>query len=105
MDSVSWTRALLLIEGIGPRYAEEIVSKIVEEGKGIDFLTDSLHNSKKYRNSLQKLQEVLKFINEPDSGHNFAEKLRVAIDFYTPLLKEKYDDFNKRRKTLPLLRR
>src|SRR4030066_118078 len=100
MDSVSWTRALLLIDGIGPRYAEEIILKIVEEGKGIDFLTDSLHNSKKYRDCLQKLQEVLKFINEPDSGHNFAEKLRIAIDFYMPLLKEKYDDYSKRQDDL-----
>src|SRR4030066_362362 len=103
MDSVSWTRALLLIDGIGPRYAEEIILKIVEEGKGIDFLTDSLHNSKKYRDCLQKLQEVLKFINEPDSGHNFAEKLRIAIDFYMPLLKEKYDDYNKRQDDLTSL--
>ena len=100
MDSVSWTRALLLIEGIGPRYAEDLVSKIVEEGKGIDFLTDFSHNFKKYRINLQKLQEALKFINEPDSGHNFAEKLRMAIDFYTPLLKEKYDDFSKRKEDL-----
>ncbi|MBM3705839.1 MAG: ATP-dependent helicase [Actinobacteria bacterium] len=103
MDSVSWMRALLLIEGIGPRNAGDIVSKIVDEGRGTDFLADQSHNMKKYGSSLLKLREILNYLNSPDTGHNFAEKLRMAIDFYTPLLKEKYDDFHKRQDDLESL--
>ena len=79
------------------------MSKIVDEGRGIDFLSDPSHSSKKYSSSLRELNAILKYINEPDSGHNFAEKLRVAIDYYTPLLKEKYDDFHKRQDDLDSL--
>jgi DNA helicase-2/ATP-dependent DNA helicase PcrA len=102
-DSVSWNRALMLIEGIGPRYAENIVSRIVEEDIGIDFLSDGSHSSKKYSSSLNQLKETLEYIGKPGSGHNFAEKLKVAIDFYTPLLKEKYDDHHKRQEDLASL--
>ena len=96
MDSVSWTRALLLIEGIGPRHAQEIVSGVVEEGKGIDFLSDPSQGQKKYGGSLRHLKDTLEYIGLPDPGHNFTEKLRKAIDFYRPLVKEKYDDHHKR---------
>ncbi|MBM3701105.1 MAG: ATP-dependent helicase, partial [Actinobacteria bacterium] len=96
MDSVSWTRALLLIEGIGPKTAGEITSKIVEDGAGIGFLKNEGHRNKKYSTSLIHLQEVLNFTGRPDGGISFAEKLKSVIDFYTPLLKEKYDDFNRR---------
>jgi DNA helicase-2/ATP-dependent DNA helicase PcrA len=102
-DSVSWNRVLMLIEGIGPKYAGNIVSRIVEEDIGIDFLSDSSHSSKKYGDTLTQLKETLEYIGKPDSGHNFAEKLKVAIDFYTPLLKEKYDDHHKRQEDLASL--
>ena len=102
-DSVSWHRALMLIEGIGPRYAGNIVSRIVEEDIGIGFLSDRSHSQKKYSGSLLGLKEVLEYMGGPDSGHNFAEKLKKAIDFYTPLLKEKYDDHHKRREDLESL--
>ncbi|MBM3699992.1 MAG: ATP-dependent helicase [Actinobacteria bacterium] len=96
MDSVSWTRALLLLEGIGPKTAGDITSKIVEEGAGIDFLKNGLHEKKKYCSCLRNLQEVLNFTGRPDDSISFTEKLKNVIDFYTPLLKEKYDDFNRR---------
>lgn len=102
-DSVSWHRALMLIEGIGPRYAENIVSRIVEEDIGIEFLSDRSHSRKKYSGSLLGLKEVLEYIGRTDPGHNLAEKLRKAVDFYTPLLKEKYDDHHKRREDLESL--
>jgi len=102
-DPVSWNRALMLIEGIGPRYAENIVSRIVEEDIGLDFLTDNSHSHKKYSDGLKQLRKTLEYIKDPDSGNNFAEKLRKAIDFYTPLLKEKYDDHHKRQEDLASL--
>jgi len=102
-DSVSWHRALMLIQGIGPRYAENIVSRIVEEDIGIEFLSDSCHSLRKYSGDLKQLKETLEYIGRTDPGHNLAEKLRKAVDFYTPLLKEKYDDYHKRREDLESL--
>ena len=95
-DSISWTRALLLIEGIGPRSAEHIVTNIVDEGKGLDFLSDEQILNKKFGSSLKQLQEVLNYLTVSEKEQTFAERLRKVIEYYRPLLKEKYDDFNKR---------
>ena len=95
-DSISWTRVLMLTEGIGPRYAEEIVNRIVDEGIGIDYLKNPFLSQKKFGSDILKLHRVVKFVSAPETGKNFAEKLGVVIDYYKPLLKEKYDDYNKR---------
>ncbi len=96
MDSVSWTRLLMLTEGIGPRYAEEIVNEIVEEGKGIEFLKDDILSRRKFGNDVLKLYKAIEFITTPEGVRDFAGKVSFAIDYYKPLLKEKYDDYNKR---------
>jgi DNA helicase-2/ATP-dependent DNA helicase PcrA len=98
MDSISWARILMLIEGIGPRYAGEVVSEIVDGGKGSAFLTDEKLKGRKYSDSLGKLQRVLNHVelSKGEKGYDFTEKLRLVVDYYKPLLKEKYDDYHKR---------
>lgn len=98
LDSISWSRILMLIEGIGPRSAAEAVSEIVDGGRGKDFLTDGKLKGRKYSDSLSKLQNVLNQVelSKGEKGYDFAEKLRCVIDYYKPLLKEKYDDHHKR---------
>jgi DNA helicase-2/ATP-dependent DNA helicase PcrA len=96
MDAISWTRVLMLIEGIGPRYAEDIVNKIADEGKGIDHLKDNSLSKRKFSNDILKMHEVFEFVSSTESGKNFAEKIGFVIDYYIPLLKQKYDDYNKR---------
>ena len=40
LDSISWHRALLLIEGIGPKIANDITSEIVDNKRGLEFLRE-----------------------------------------------------------------
>jgi DNA helicase-2/ATP-dependent DNA helicase PcrA len=113
MDSVSWMRILMLIEGIGPHYADEITGEVVEGKKGIEQLISEVYLSKKFGQDLYKLHKVLTDVeaslarsesrrkkegrrNRNSISENFSEKLRMVIDYYKPLLKEKYDDYNKR---------
>ncbi|MBM3709600.1 MAG: ATP-dependent helicase [Actinobacteria bacterium] len=113
MDSVSWIRILMLIEGIGPAYSYEIMREIVEGRAGIKQLACDFYLSKKFGKNLLKLYEVLTYVEasakeiEPEASKlkkadkdsfsaYFSEKLRLVIDYYKPLLKEKYDDYNRR---------
>jgi DNA helicase II / ATP-dependent DNA helicase PcrA len=98
MDSISWARILMLIEGIGPRYAGEVVGEIVDGGRGCEYLTDEKLKGRKYSESLGKLQTVLNQVelSKGEKGYDFTEKLRLVIDYYKPLLKEKYDDYHRR---------
>jgi DNA helicase II / ATP-dependent DNA helicase PcrA len=100
MDSISWIRSLMLIEGIGPKTAQEITSNIVEGKKGLDFLKDPSHKLKKYGKNLKELERTLDYIGEDAPGANLAEKLRKALEFYMPLFKERYDDYKKRQEDL-----
>ena len=98
MDAVSWMRILMLIEGIGPHYAQQITGAIVDSGNGKEFLIDERNYSKKFAKELEKLYKVIEQteLTTGNSKESFAEKLRLVIDYYKPLLKEKYDDYHKR---------
>ncbi|MDD5108336.1 MAG: ATP-dependent helicase [Candidatus Omnitrophica bacterium] len=94
-DQVSWLRALLLIPKIGPVTAAKIIQMIVDKG---DFKELVERNSE-----LKKLFEILKDLNcQIDTPDKIIEKF---LAYYQPLLKIKYDDFNKRLNDLDSLLR
>ena len=94
-DQVSWLRALLLIPKIGPKTAEKIIQAIVEK-KGLEELLD------KYA-ELRELFEIFKKVDCQHSGP--SEIIEKFLKYYQPLLKIKYDDFNKRLNDLDSLLR
>ena len=85
-DQVSWLRVLLLIPKIGPKTAGKIIQAIVDKA-GLEDLVQ--------RNSqLKQLLEILKGLDcQVDAPAKILERL---LPYYQPLLKIKYDDFNKR---------
>ncbi|HNW38851.1 MAG TPA: ATP-dependent helicase [Candidatus Omnitrophota bacterium] len=94
-DQVSWLRALLLIPRIGPKTAGKIIESIFNQAKLEDFWQKN--------DELKKLFELLKNINlEHDTPGQIIEKF---LGYYQPLLKIKYDDFNKRLNDLDSLLR
>ncbi len=98
-DAVSWHRALLLMPGIGPKTAERLLLQIVTEGKGLDCSLDLGPKTE----AVQALLDLLKQL----SGKELPVEhlLEPLIDYYVPLLREKYDDFNKRTSDLESLQR
>ncbi|MCX5694352.1 MAG: ATP-dependent helicase [Candidatus Omnitrophica bacterium] len=94
-DQVSWLRALLLIPRIGPKTAAKILEAILDKSK--------LEELWQKNDELKKLFELLKDVSlERDSPASIIERF---LGYYQPLLKIKYDDFNKRLNDLDSLLR
>jgi len=89
LDEVSWLRALLLIPGIGPKTAGRVIEEVIKQKKSA-----ALANAPKNSEDLNRLFEILK--NRGISALVPAEIIQAFLEYYQPLLKEKYDDFNKR---------
>ena len=94
-DQVSWLRALLLIPKIGPQTAAKIIQVIVDKGDLGELLQRN--------GELKKLFAILKGL---DCQHDDPAKIiERFLPYYQPLLKVKYDDFNKRLNDLDSLLR
>ncbi|MDD5465631.1 MAG: ATP-dependent helicase [Candidatus Omnitrophica bacterium] len=94
-DQVSWLRALLLIPKIGPKTAAKIIQAIADKDKPEELMQKNAE--------LRKLFELLKGVDgQTGSPARIIEKF---LGYYQPLLKIKYDDFNKRLNDLDSLLR
>ncbi len=89
-DRISLNRILLLLKGIGLKAVNEIAPVIQSKNYDIKFLPP------KYNSSLKPLFKIL------EQGENFSleELVDNIIEYYRPILKEKYDDYKKREKDL-----
>ncbi|MDD5691603.1 MAG: ATP-dependent helicase [Candidatus Omnitrophica bacterium] len=96
-DQVSWLRALLLIPGIGPKTGQKIIELLAQKGNAAG---DALL---KKNDTLMKLFGLLKEVDI--QGDEPAKIIERFLGFYQPLLKIKYDDFNKRLNDLDSLLR
>ena len=95
LDQVSWLRALELIPGIGPKTAAKIIEALLDPGR--------LEQLWQKNDKLCKLFALLKNIDgQADAPAEIIEKF---LSYYQPLLKIKYDDFNKRLNDLDSLLR
>src|SRR5207244_3266105 len=100
-DAVSWHRVLLLLEGLGPRTAEDLIARIAAAGT-LEDATEQLVSYPRrgaYTKDLGHLAALLREIG-PDTVAP-AEKVTRVIAFYTPMLRHVHrDDFPKREKDL-----
>lgn len=106
-DAVSWFRILLLHDGVGPKTAERIVNQIVDSGFGFrtsDIDSDDNGNSTpsspapKVSSAIQDLFGALKFV--ASERMTPPEKVEHLIEYYRPILRRKYDDYQKREKDI-----
>jgi DNA helicase II / ATP-dependent DNA helicase PcrA len=98
-DFVSWYRVLLLHEGIGPKKAQIIMDAISESRISFENSSASVV-PKGYSDSLFNLFIL---INDIHSANKLpAEKAEKILEYYDPIFKVKYDDFNKRKKDLDI---
>ncbi len=98
-DVVSWYRVLLLHEGIGPKTAQKILDELATARLTIKANPEHI-TSFKYGDKLSALFHVLYKIHTEKSLP--SEKAQVVMEYYYPLFKDKYDDFNKRKKDLDI---
>lgn len=99
-DIISWYRVLLLHEGVGPKSAQRVLDELATARISID--SEPKTNQKniiqaKNLTDLFVLLYKLHTIKMPPT-----EKVQMVYDYYYPLFKDRYDDFNKRKKDLDI---
>lgn len=99
-DLISWFRVLLLHEGIGAKKSQNILDLISSAQLPLNLKTDE-NISKLLKPSIIQLFEFLD--NFKDIKYSPAEIITQVIEFYQPLFRANYDDFNKRKKDIDVL--
>ncbi|MGQ9804905.1 MAG: ATP-dependent helicase [Chlorobiales bacterium] len=96
-DILAWNRILRLLEGIGPKTAQDLAEWIKTAPNPYHFATANV--SPKYLDALKKLGTLLSNLSQ-----NLAPLTAVAetiFKYYKPILREVYyEDFSKREKDL-----
>ncbi len=104
-DELAWNRVLTLIEGIGPRTAEHICGEILASVSFSEILDPVLrkHSSKhRYSEGVTKLSSLIKGVHRENLP--VGEQFGLVLDYYIPLLKDRFDDWHLRLNDLETLR-
>ncbi|MGQ0810138.1 MAG: ATP-dependent helicase [Nitrospiraceae bacterium] len=96
LDAVSWHRVLMLVEGVGPKKAQDLVAAFVKSGQPYGVLREGRGRSGK---GLKDLANVLESVTDADHLGT-AERVNQIYEYYLPILKEQYDDYPKRTRDL-----
>ncbi len=91
LDSVSWNRLLLLLEGVGPKKARDLITQLLQQQGQYDILKKGTGRS---AGPLRTLASTLEYLNEEPLAP--AVLLGELMEYYMPLLKDQYDDYPKR---------
>ena len=92
LDAVSWHRVLMLVEGVGPKKAQDLLTTLVRSDKPYDMLRAVSGRS------AQGLKNLAYTLESLSSAHDrrTAEQVNHIYEYYLPILKEQYDDYPKR---------
>ncbi|MGH7255440.1 MAG: ATP-dependent helicase, partial [Nitrospirales bacterium] len=100
LDAVSWNRALLLVEGVGPKKAQDLIAAVVKANdplrRGVALLREVGGRAAR---GLKELARVLDGLAD-GTGLSPAEQVNQIYGYYLPVLKEHYDDYPKRMRDL-----
>ncbi len=92
-DIISYNRILLLLDGIGAQSANKLLPVLVLEN---EITKENL--------PVRNPQSIIKLTNLIKSARgdilNPSKIVRQVIDYYMPILQDKYDDYTKRQKDL-----
>ncbi len=91
-DAVSWHRVLMLVEGVGPKKAQDLVSTIVRTADPYRVLRESRGRAGK---GLKDLALVLEGFAASDDLSP-TEQVNRIYEYYLPILKDQHDDYPKR---------
>jgi len=99
-DIISWYRVLLLHEGVGPKTAQNILDELATARISISSSPRQGERNIIQTKNLVDLFVLLYKIHTIKMPP--TEKVQMVYDYYYPIFKEKYDDFNKRNKDLEI---
>ncbi len=103
-DELAWNRVLMIIEGIGPKTAEKLAGEILGKGSFRDIREHLLKygEGRRFSEGLVKLESLLNMTC--DEALDVGEKFGAVIGYYTPLLRQRHDDWHLRLNDLDALR-
>src|SRR5712692_812411 len=96
MDAVSWHRVLMLIEGVGPKKAQDVMAALVKSDNPYHALREMPGRSGKGLRDLALTLESLARAGDLRP----AEQVNRIYEYYLPILKAQYDDYPKRTRDL-----
>jgi len=94
-DTLSWTRLLKLVPGVGRQTAAKFTGKI-KEGFTLDQAVASLNKHRQA--ALKELADLLSQISQ--QSQTMVSRLNLALSHYEPLMRNRFDDYPKRGKDL-----
>jgi len=93
-DAVAWNRILLLLPGVGPKTANDLIQWIVA-GSEDPFQLEHRPFSPRYAEALRELFDMLRAIRSPEA--TLLQQIETITPYYEPILKQKYyEDYPKR---------
>ena len=104
-DELAWNRALMLIGGIGPKISGRILKEIFNCSYLSDIFEKVFYKYQKgysYSEGLARLETTLK--NASDKNLGVGEKFEIVLNYYAPILENKFDDWHIRENDLQTLR-
>jgi len=100
MDAVSWNRVLLLVGGVGPKKAQDLIASFLKaQDEQRDPLGKLQEVSGRSSGGLKELARALGDAGRP-GALTPAEQVNEIYGYYLPILKEQYDDYPKRMRDL-----
>ena len=104
-DELAWNRVLMLIRGIGPKIAGRLTDELTAHSSMKEVIEEGFpkyRGKHSYSQGLDKLGASLR--NLYRANGDIGAKFDATLDYYIPLLKEKYDDWHLRLNDLEALR-
>lgn len=96
-DAVSWSRVLLLLEGVGPQLSQKVIRWLLEGTHPAERLR-AFPAKGNAAHGFRTLAQVLEACSE---GQTPSEMAQYLMQYYLPVLKRKYaDDYPKRLKDM-----
>jgi DNA helicase-2/ATP-dependent DNA helicase PcrA len=96
LDTVSWHRVLMLVEGVGPKKAQDLLAALVKSDRPFQILREVTGRSGQ---GLKNLAHTLESLAGAEDRRP-AEQVNHVYEYYLPILKEQYDDYPKRTRDL-----
>jgi len=97
MDTLAWNRVLMIIDGIGPKTAQELFEWIRVSSTPYKLnLSDTVSDA-----YLAQIEELSKVLQELKNGsYTVSETVEKLVEYYKSFCKKRYDDYPKRLKDL-----
>ena len=92
LDTVSWNRSLLLVDGVGQKRSRDLLTQLVGSEAPYEVLRQG---GGRAALGLRNLAAALESVGNVEDGSP-ADQVNRLLEYYYPILKEQYDDYPKR---------